>query len=124
MTPASFKVGSASFVGPKGQSLMNKWTCWFASMRTHTHFRFCSATPGVATHSLAKITPCSTVAKILISVLLVAGAATQCRADAAQRLQQTPGPLKKLSLPHLGAIEVKPPSKAPVTVPRPPAAIY
>src|SRR5712691_524841 len=124
MTPASFYLGSASFVGPKGQSLMNKWTCWFASMRTHTHFSFCSATPGVSTHSLAKITPCSTVAKILISVLLVAAPATQCRADAAQGLQETPGQLKKLSLAQLGDIEVTTASKEPVTLARTPAAIY
>src|SRR6266849_7901212 len=124
MTPASFNVGSASFVGPKGQSLMNKWTCWFASMRTHTHSSFCSTTPGVSTHSLAKVTPCSTVAKILISVLLVAAPATQCRADAAQGLQETPGQLKKLSLAQLGDIEVTTASKEPVTVTRTPAAIY
>src|SRR6266853_4200406 len=124
MTPASFKVGSASFVGPMGQSLMNKWTCWFASMRTHTHFSFCSATPGVSTHSLAKITPCSTVAKILISVLLVAAPATQCRADAAQGLQETPGQLKKLSLAQLGDIEVTTASKEPEELRRTPAAVY
>ena len=111
-------------MGPKGQSLMNKWTCWFASMRTHTHFSFCSATPGVSTHSLAKITPCSTVAKILISVLLVAAPATQCRADAAQGLQETPGQLKKLSLAQLGDLEVTTASKEPVTLARTPAAIY
>src|SRR5216684_6580440 len=124
MTPASFNVGSASFVGPKGQSLMNKWTCWFASMRTHTHFSFCSATPGVSTHSLAKITPCSTVAKILISVLLVAAPATQCRADAEQASQETSGQLKKLSLAQLGDLEVTTASKEPVTLARTPAAIY
>src|SRR5882762_5333778 len=103
---------------------MNKRTLATASMQTRARLGFCCATRGVFTRSVGKVTPCSMVAKILISILVVTAPANLCRADAGQRNQESPGQLKKLSLEQLGGLEITTASKEPVTVARTPAAIY
>src|SRR6266404_3449782 len=103
---------------------MNKWTCRAASMRTRAQVSFWSTTPGVSPRFVARSTGRGVIAKILVSMLLLAGLAKNSRAGARQSNPETSGQLKKLSLAQLGDLEVTTVSKEPVTVARTPAAIY
>src|ERR1051326_3688792 len=68
--------------------------------------------------------PHSTVLKVAVCALLLAGWVTQGRAAAAQNDQEIGGRLKQMNLEQLGSIEVTTASKEPVKVARTPAAIY
>src|SRR6266481_3412711 len=103
---------------------MNKWTCRAASMRTRAQVSFWSTTPGVSPRFVARSTGRGVIAKILVSMLLLAGLTKNNRADAPQSNPETSGQLKKLSLAQLGDLEVTSVSKEPVTIARTPAAIY
>src|SRR6267378_4019971 len=103
---------------------MNKRTCRAASMRTRAQVSFWSTTPGVSPRFVARSTGRGVIAKILVSMLLLAGLAKNSRAGARQSNPETSGQLKKLSLAQLGGREVTSISKEPVTVARTPAAIY
>src|SRR6267378_1284098 len=103
---------------------MNKRTCRAASMRTRAQVSFWSTTPGVSPRFVARSTGRGVIAKILVSMLLLAGLAKNSRAGARQSNPETSGQLKKLSLAQLGDLEVTTVSKEPVTVARTPAAIY
>src|SRR6266404_1703948 len=97
---------------------MNKWTCRAASMRTRAQVSFWSTTPGVSPRFVARSTGRGVIAKILVSMLLLAGLAKNSRAGARQSNPETSGQLKKLSLAQLGDLEVTTVSKEPVAVAR------
>src|SRR5882672_6589590 len=103
---------------------MNKWTCRAASMRTRAQVSFWSTTPGVSPRIVARSTGRGVIAKILVSMLLLAGLNNNRRTGAPPSDRETSGQLKKLSLAQLGDLEVTSVSKEPVTVARTPAAIY
>jgi len=103
---------------------MNKWTCRAASMRTRAQVSFWTTTLGVSPRIVARSTGRGVIAKILVSMLLLAGLTKNSRAGAPGSDPETSGQLKKLSLAQLGDLEVTSVSKEPVTVARTPAAIY
>ena len=93
-------------------------------MRTRAQVSFWSTTPGVSPRFVARSTGRGVIAKILVSMLLLAGLTKNSRADAPRSDPETSGQLKKLSLAQLGDLEVTSVSKEPVAVARTPAAIY
>jgi len=85
-------------------------------MRTRAQVSFWSTTPGVSPRFVARSTGRGVIAKILVSMLLLAGLAKNSRAGARQSNPKTSGQLKKLSLAQLGDLEVTTVSKEPVTL--------